>query len=74
MLKRKEIVYLYRKNLKIKQLSTKLDFVKVRLYKVIKQTRFINYKLKLLAQLYIYLIFYILLLERAPLDAKPKTI
>ena len=49
----------------MKQLSIKLDFKKLRLFKIIKKIRLVNYQLKLLKGSRLYLIFYILLLELA---------
>ena len=51
----------------------KLDFVKLRLYKIIKQIRLVNYKLRLLAKFCVYLVFYVSLLEKAPLEVKANT-
>jgi hypothetical protein len=56
-------IYLFRKNIKIKRLSNKLNYKKLRLFKINKKVRSINYKLKLLETIKIYLVFYILLLE-----------
>ena len=44
-----------------------------RLYKIIKQTELVNYKLKLLAKFCIYLIFYVSLLKKALLEVKANT-
>ena len=41
-------VYLLQKNLKIKRLSNKLDFRRLELYKILKKTGLVNFKLKLL--------------------------
>ena len=51
----------------------KLDFVKLGLYKIIKQTGLVNYRLKLLARSCVYLIFYISLLKKAFLEVKANT-
>ena len=67
------MIYLYKKNLRTKRPSAKLDFVKVGPYKIIEQIGPINYKLKLLAQSCVYPIFHMSLLERAPPGAKLET-
>ncbi|KAK1493785.1 hypothetical protein CTAM01_09246, partial [Colletotrichum tamarilloi] len=43
--------------------SNKLDYKKLRLFKIIKKVLLVNYKLKLLNIIRYYFIFYILLLE-----------
>ncbi|PTB47307.1 hypothetical protein M431DRAFT_102563, partial [Trichoderma harzianum CBS 226.95] len=60
-------------NIKINRLSDKLDFKKLRPYKITKKIRPVNYKIDLLLTLRkrgktIYLNFYILLLEKALVD------
>jgi hypothetical protein len=61
-------VYLYTKNLRIKQLSKGLNNIKVRLFLVLEQNRLVIYTLKLLLDTKIYLQFYISLLELANLE------
>jgi hypothetical protein len=62
-------VYLYTKNLYIKQLSKGLNNVKVRLFLILKQNRLVIYILKLLLDTKIYSrLFYISLLELANLE------
>ena len=46
-LKKENKVYLLRKHIKIKQSSTKLDFKKLRPYKVLEKIKPINFKLQL---------------------------
>jgi hypothetical protein len=58
-------VYLYTKNLYIKQLSKGLNNVKVRLFLILKQNRPVTYTLELLLDTKIYPRFYISLLEPA---------
>jgi hypothetical protein len=65
----RDIVYLLRKNIKTKRLSNKLDYKKLRLLKIKRKIGLINYKLSLPYIIKIYLIFYILLLEKALLNA-----
>jgi hypothetical protein len=62
-LKKGDKVYLLRKNIKIKRLSTKLDFKKLGLFEILKEIRLVNYKLQLLVNSRLYPIFYISLLE-----------
>ncbi|EHK46814.1 hypothetical protein TRIATDRAFT_194691, partial [Trichoderma atroviride IMI 206040] len=57
-------------NIKINRLSDKLDFKKLRPYKILRKIKDINYKLELPKKQekqgkLIFLIFYILLLEKA---------
>jgi hypothetical protein len=61
-------VYLLTKNLRTRRLTKKLDKVKVRLFFISKQISLVNFRLKLLKDAKIYLVFYISLLE--PADAK----
>ena len=63
MLKEGDRVYLFRRNIKIKQLYDKLDFKKEGLFLIEKKVYRDIYKLKLPLKLKIYLIFYIGLLE-----------
>jgi hypothetical protein len=61
-------VYLYTKNLQTKQLSKRLNNIKVRLFLILKQNRLVTYTLELLADTKIYPRFYINLLEPANLE------
>jgi hypothetical protein len=61
-------VYLYTKNLCIKQLSKGLDNVKVGLFLILKQNGPVIYTLKLLLDTKIYPRFHISLLEPANLE------
>src|SRR5271165_4797181 len=65
VLKKGDKVYLLRYNINIKQLSNKLDFKKLGLYKIKKAIGLVNFKLLLLHNSRIHLIFYIALLELA---------
>ena len=51
------------KNLKIRKKSKKLDYIKLELFFIQVKKGTISYKLKLLKDAKVYLIFYILLLE-----------
>ncbi len=57
------MIYLFKKNIKIKRLSDKLNYTKLGLFKIEKRLRLIIYKLIILKGIRIYLIFYILLLK-----------
>ena len=63
MLKKGDKVYLFRKNIKIKRLSNKLNYKKLGLFKIKEIKRLINYKFKLPNIIKIYFIFYISLLK-----------
>jgi len=56
-------VYLFRKNIKTKRLSNKLDYKKLRLFKIKQVRSILNYELILSKIIKIYLVFYILLFE-----------
>jgi hypothetical protein len=60
-------VYLLTKNLKTKRLSQKLDYKKVRLFRIKRVKGLVNFKLDLPKGTRIYPVFYISLLE--PADA-----
>src|SRR5271169_3885504 len=64
-LKKGDKVYLLKCNIDTKQLSDKLDFKKLGLYKIKRAIELVNFKLLLLHNLRIHLIFYIALLELA---------
>jgi len=64
--KKRDKVYLLQENLRTKKLSNKLNSLKVGLFNVLKQIGLVNYKLKLLLLIKIYLVFYVKLLELAP--------
>ena len=61
--KERGIVYLLRRNIKTKRLSSKLNFKKLRLFKIKKKIGLVTYKLRLSKEIKIYLVFYIVLLE-----------
>ncbi len=58
-------MYLFTKNLKIRKLSKKLNYVKVESFLVKKTKKSINYELDLPKSAKVFLVFYILLLELA---------
>ena len=63
-------MYLVRKNLKTRRLSNILDYIKLGLFLIVERTRLVNYRLDLPKGIRIYSIFYVLLLELVPLDAR----
>ena len=71
--KKGDKVYFLQKNIKTKQLSSKLDYKIVRLYKIKRKVLNVNYKLELLKGSRIHLIFYVLLLKEAARATKPST-
>ena len=64
------MVYLLRKNIKTKRLSSKLDYTKLGPYKIEKKLEPVTFKLILLKKIRIYLVFYISLLKLTPEEAK----
>ena len=74
MLEKGDRVYLLRKNMKTRRLSDKLDYKKVELFIIKEKLGLVNYRLKLLTTMRIYLVFYIALLELALLGIPLKTI
>jgi hypothetical protein len=69
ILKRKNKIYLLRKNIKIRRPSSKFDFTKLGLFEIEEKKGPLNYKLRFLEETRFYLVFYIELLE----PAHPKT-
>jgi hypothetical protein len=65
ILKKKNKIYLLRRNIKIKRPSSKLDFTKLELFEIEEKKGFLNYKLRLLEEIRFYLVFYIILFELA---------
>jgi hypothetical protein len=68
MLKEKNKIYLIQRNIQTKQPSTKLDHKILRLFKIKKIIRLVNYELILPKTMNIYLVFYISLLELVLLE------
>jgi hypothetical protein len=73
-LRKKNLVYLLRRNIKIIRLSDKLDLKKIGPFKVKRNIRDINFEFKLLPIIRIYLIFHILLLESAHSDIPKRLV
>ena len=68
-LKKEDKVYFLQKNIKTKRLSNKLNHKKLRLFEIKEVKELINFKLKLLAIIQIYLVFYISLFKPALSDS-----
>ena len=64
------MVYLLRKNIKTKRLSDKLDYTKLGPFTIKNKLGLVTYELILPKETKIYPVFHILLLEKAPLEAK----
>ena len=58
------MAYLLRKNIKTRQSSDKLNYIKLEPFKIIEKLELVMFKLELLLYIRIYLVFYILLLEK----------
>ena len=58
-------VYLFTKNFKSKQPSKKLDYIKIRPFKIISKVMKVLYRLDLLLKIKIYPVYYIAILELA---------
>src|ERR1700684_4321324 len=61
--KRGDIVYLTRRYIRTKRLSDKLNFRKLRPFRVTDRIFKVNYRLELLITIRIYLVFYVTLLK-----------
>ena len=64
-LKEGGLVYLLRKHIKTQRLSTKLDFKKLRPFKILEKIGLVNYCLQLPKESRLHLVFYISLLKPA---------
>jgi hypothetical protein len=70
ILKEGDKVYLLRRNLKTKRLSSKLDWKKLGPFKIETKISEVNYKLTLLPTMKIHPVFHILLLEPTSINSK----
>ena len=61
--KKGDKVYLLRKNIKMIRLSNRLDYIKLRSFRIKKILALVNCELDLLIKMRIYLSFYILVLK-----------
>ena len=64
------MVYLLRRNIKIKRPSDKLDHTKLGLFRIVKKLGLVIYKLEIPEGMRIYLVFYVSLLEPTLKNAK----
>ncbi len=71
--KKRNKVYLLRRNIKTKRSSNKLNHIKLESYKILEIKELINYKLNLLASMKIHSIFHICLLKSADLNTSIQT-
>jgi len=67
-LKEGDKVWLLYKNFKLRRLSKKLDYVKIRPFKIIEKILEVMYRLNLLAKIKIYPVQHIVMLELAHRD------
>jgi len=67
-LKEGDKVWLLYKNFKLRQLSKKLDYVKIGLFKIVEKILEVMYRLNLLVKIKIYSVQYIVMLELAYRD------
>ena len=64
-------MWLLYKNFKSRRLSKKLDYIKLRLYKIKEKLLEVIYRLDLLAKMKIYLVQHIVILKPAVGEIKP---
>jgi len=74
ILKKKNKVYLVRKNINTKRPSDKFDYKKLKLFKIKQIKRLLNYKLALPKTINIFPVFHISLFEKALPEAPPASI
>jgi len=67
-LKEGDKVWLLYKNFKLRQLSKKLDYIKIGLFKIAEKILEVMYRLDLLTKIKIYLVQHIVMLELAHRD------
>jgi len=67
-LKERDKVWLLYKNFKLRQLSKKLDYIKIGLFKIVKKISEVIYRLNILVKIKIYPVQHIIILEPAYRD------
>ncbi len=72
-LKKRDKVYLLRRNIKMKRSNNKLNHMKLESFEILEEKRLINYKLNLSTFMKIHLIFHISLLKSANLNSLIQT-
>ena len=70
--KKTKFIY-YKKNIKTTKPSSKLDHIKIKLFKILRNIKKISFKLDLLSIIRIYPVFHVLLLKPAN-NTTPTTI
>ena len=68
ILKERDKVYLLRQNIKTRRLNNKLSHIKLKLFRILKTKKSVNFKLNLLAFIQIYSVFYIIFLKSTDLN------
>ena len=68
--KKREKVFLLQQNIKTKQLNKKLDYKKLRLFKIEKKIEKLSYRLKLSHKMRIHSVFHVLLLKKTNQNTK----
>ncbi len=71
--KKKNKVYLLRRNIKMKRSSNKLNHMKPKSFEILEEKRLINYKLNLSTFIKIHSVFHISLLKSANLNSSIQT-
>ena len=70
-LKKRDKVYLLTKNFENKQLSKKLNYIRMGLFKIINKITEVSYRLNLLLRIKIHPIYYIVILKPVYRNHKP---
>ena len=73
ILEEKNKVYLFRRNIKTKKLSNKLNHIKLKSFKILKTKKLINFKLNLLSLMQIHFIFHMFFLKSTDPDTLIQT-
>ena len=68
--KKKKKIFLLHQNIKTKQSSNKLNCRKLKLFKILKKIKTLNYKLKLSKHMKIHSIFHVSLIKKASQNVK----
>ncbi len=71
--KKKNKIYLLRRNIKMKRSSNKLNHMKPKSFEILEEKRLINYKLNLSTFIKIHSVFHISLLKSANLNSSIQT-
>jgi len=71
--KKKDKVYLLRRNIKMKKSSNKLNHTKLESFEILEEKKSINYELNLSASMRIYSVFHIFLLKSTDSNSSIQT-